>query len=181
MTEKEYNKNPKKCKECEQEIPYKKRKNMFCSQSCSATHNNKGVVRNFSSGKYAYKKCANCEEKTMNAKYCSCSCQQKYQWKEYKKEAKKNGKFVKSSPPTIKRYLKEENGNCCEICGKDSWMGHDIPLVLDHKNGNPYDNRIDNLRLICGNCDMLLPTYKGKNRGNGRHERRNRYKNGQSY
>ena len=180
-TKEEYDKNPKKCKECEEDVPYNKKQNKFCSHSCSATHNNKGVTRNFSTGKYATKKCINCQRKTINAKYCSCSCHQEYQWKEYKKEVKKNKKFINSSSPTIKKYLKEENGNKCEICGGDEWCGKPMPLVLDHENGNPYDDRVNNLRLICGNCDMLLPTYKGKNRGNGRHERRNRYKNGQSY
>jgi len=40
---------------------------------------------------------------------------------------------------------------------------------------------LKNLRLVCGNCDMLLPTYKSKNKGNGRHNRRKRYAEGKSY
>lgn len=47
-------------------------------------------------------------------------------------------------------------------------MGKPIPLVLDHINGHSGDWRLDNLRLVCGNCNMMLPTYKNKNRGNGR-------------
>ena len=56
----------------------------------------------------------------------------------------------------------------CEVCSETQWMGKPIPLVLDHINGHSGDWRLDNLRLVCGNCNMMLPTYKNKNRGNGR-------------
>jgi hypothetical protein len=35
-----------------------------------------------------------------------------------------------------KKYLKETNGVKCEICGSVEWMQKEIPLVLDHINGN---------------------------------------------
>lgn len=35
-----YNTNPKYCKYCQLVIPFNKRKNIFCSQSCSASYNN---------------------------------------------------------------------------------------------------------------------------------------------
>jgi hypothetical protein len=53
--------------------------------------------------------------------------------------------------------------------------------ILDHIDGNSSNNDITNLRLVCSNCDSQLPTYKSKNKGNGRHYRRERYKNNQSY
>lgn len=42
----EYLKNPKVCRVCSSQITFKRRENVFCSQSCAASFNNKGVVRN---------------------------------------------------------------------------------------------------------------------------------------
>lgn len=60
-------------------------------------------------------------------------------------------------------------------------MGQPIPIELDHIDGNPENNELDNLRLICPNCHAQTPTYKGANKGNGRHERKERYQKGLSY
>lgn len=38
------------------------------------------------------------------------------------------------------------------------------PLTLDHINGINNDNRLENLRLLCANCDRFNPTFC---RGNG--------------
>lgn len=55
-------------------------------------------------------------------------------------------------------------------------MGKDIPLIVDHIDGNPGNNYPDNMRMICPNCDAQLPTYMGRNRKNsmktGRERRR---------
>ena len=67
-----------------------------------------------------------------------------------------------------KRYLIFKYGNVCNICGVKEWTGKLVPLVCDHITGDSSDNRIDNFRIVCCNCDALLPTYKSKNRGKGR-------------
>lgn len=97
--------------------------------------------------------------------------------------------FVTSGLPpvttqsSIKNLLLFIRGNYCEMpdCGISTWKGGDVPLVMDHIDGNSEDDRAENLRLVCGNCDMLLPTYKAKNRGNGRYSRRIRYSSSKSY
>lgn len=53
----------------------------------------------------------------------------------------------------------------CEICGNDGeWMGKEMPLELDHKNGKNNDNRIKNLRWLCPNCHSQTSTYRGRNK-----------------
>jgi hypothetical protein len=54
---------------------------------------------------------------------------------------------------------------CCEMCGRRRWLGRQIPLELDHVNGDRTDNRFANLRLLCPNCHALTPTYRGRNIG----------------
>lgn len=56
----------------------------------------------------------------------------------------------------------------CNICGiGPEWNGKEMPLILDHINGVNNDNRIENLRFVCSNCDSQLPTYKSRNRRGG--------------
>jgi ribosomal protein L44E len=53
----------------------------------------------------------------------------------------------------------------CSICGQGPiWQGMEMPLILDHTNGINNDNRLENLRFVCSNCDSQLPTYKARNR-----------------
>ena len=40
----------------------------------------------------------------------------------------------------------------CEICGLSEWRGRPMPLELDHKNSDHWDNRIENLQIVCANC-----------------------------
>lgn len=82
----------------------------------------------------------------------------------------------------VRRYLLDAQDGCCEICGiVEEW--NDLPLVfvLDHVDGDATNNRRENLRMVCPNCDSQLPTFKSRNRGNGRHFRRERYAEGKSY
>ena len=55
----------------------------------------------------------------------------------------------------------------CEMsgCGQgEEWMKKKMSLILDHINGVHDDNRIDNLRIVCPNCNATLPTHCGKHK-----------------
>lgn len=66
----------------------------------------------------------------------------------------------------VKRKIIERNliPYECDICHiGPEWQGRSMPLILDHINGINNDNRIENLRFVCSNCDSQLPTYKSRN------------------
>lgn len=47
----------------------------------------------------------------------------------------------------------------CSICGQlPFWNNAPLTLILDHINGTHNDNRIENLRWVCPNCNQQLPT-----------------------
>lgn len=62
----------------------------------------------------------------------------------------------------IQNKLIEYRCSCCGI--GPEWNGKPMPLILDHINGLNNDNRIENLRFVCSNCDSQLDTYKSRNR-----------------
>ena len=82
----------------------------------------------------------------------------------------------------VRRHILEEQGGLCAICGCDgTWQDLPLAFVLDHIDGDASNNRRENLRLLCPNCDSQLPTYKSRNRGRGRAWRKQRYADGKSY
>jgi len=57
----------------------------------------------------------------------------------------------------------------CDECGnKGEWNNKPLPLILDHINGVNNDNRLENLRFVCSNCDSQLPTYKNRRGSKGK-------------
>ena len=52
----------------------------------------------------------------------------------------------------------------CSICGlKPFWIGKELTLILDHINGENHDDRLENLRWVCPNCNIQLETSNGRN------------------
>jgi hypothetical protein len=51
----------------------------------------------------------------------------------------------------------------CELCGQgEVWRGLPMSLVLDHINGIPDDNRLENPRIACPNCAATFDTRCGR-------------------
>ena len=125
--------------------------------------------------------CVHCGAVTTNPKFCSNACQKAFEWAARRVEIEARGRIPNGSVRAARRYIAQQQGRRCDICGGVKWRGQSIPLVLDHINGDSADWRIDNLRFICANCDAQLPTFKSRNRGRGRAKRRARYAAGKSY
>lgn len=53
----------------------------------------------------------------------------------------------------------------CEECGwaRRTEDGY-LPLEMHHINGNPRDNRLENLQVLCPNCHSLKPHYRSRKR-----------------
>lgn len=166
----EYDKDPNLCSECKISLIFTKRKNKYCSKSCANTSNNRGVRRHGLEPKW----CLNCNNKLKEsrAKFCSQECSSKYSHKKYIQKVEDEKDFGSiTSYKFAKKYLIEKRGHQCEICKNTTWMGNPIPLVFDHIDGRSSNNKLSNVRLVCGNCDMQLPTYKSKNKNSDRKER----------
>jgi hypothetical protein len=190
-----YNLNAKKCAQCSSDLEYHQRHQKFCNASCAATFNNfrRGARKSVtaenlildskdSSGVYVVWECLHCKKQKRSAryrigKYCSNRCQVDYTFK----QAIENWGTKAPRTAAIKRYLTELYGYKCAVCGISEYNGKPIVLELEHKDGNSSNNDKENLCLICPNCHSQTPTYKAKNRGNGRHSRRIRYAEGKSF
>jgi len=62
---------------------------------------------------------------------------------------------------TLKKRLLE---NKCNICGQISEHNNiKLIMVLDHINGVSNDHRVENLRLLCPNCNSQQKTFAGRN------------------
>ena len=73
---------------------------------------------------------------------------------------------VKSFVLKNKLFLDGIKEKKCERCHLEKWMGLEIPLELHHKDGNHYNNNLDNLEILCPNCHAQEPNNSGSNIGN---------------
>ena len=66
--------------------------------------------------------------------------------------------------PKLRKKLIEDGikKNECELCGLNNWLGQNLTLELHHKDGNHYNNELNNLQILCPNCHSLTPNHSGK-------------------
>ena len=124
------------------------------------------------------KYCMNCNAIISNRnKFCSIRCQKEYEYNNYICKWKKGeenglrGKYQISM--YIRTYMLKKYNNKCTKCGwsKKNPYTNNIPLEIEHIDGNYLNNKEENLIVLCPNCHSLTSTYKGANLKYGRKER----------
>lgn len=121
--------------------------------------------------------CKNCgkenkiKHSTTNT-YCDNNCQIEYQNKNRVTQWLEEGKdWGLQIPNWAKKWIANRDGYKCSICNISSWNNNYLTLECDHIDGNPKNNKPNNLRLLCPNCHSQTESYKGKNYGKGRDTR----------
>jgi hypothetical protein len=127
--------------------------------------------------------CLNCGKECdfYSMKFCNKICESEYKIKnKYEDFLNNNENYCRASymPTFIKKHVLKEQSNRCAICGLENvWNDKPLVFVLDHIDGDASNNKRENLRLVCSNCNSQLDTFTSKNKNSARKERYLKYEN----
>lgn len=166
------------CKNCNTAVTKKLSEisnNNFCSQSCAASYNNRNRAAKHPQITHD---CVICGQKTKknSIKYCSIKCQHQH-YRDEKIKEWLNGNFSNAITgktlqikPFIRNYLKDKALNKCSKCGWNDInpVTKRCPLEINHIDGNPLNNDILNLEVLCPNCHALTPNFRALNKNSPR-------------
>lgn len=159
-----YNLAPNKCIECYNSLSYDQKNNITCSHECGGKHANKiGDYSNRNKhGKYKIKPCKICNNPTKKT-FCSKTCESQFRRNETYQKLK-NGSYIGNctSQNSIRKALIQIKGHQCEDCKNTVWKTEPINLTLHHIDGDAFNNKIDNLQLLCWNCHSMTHNYGNK-------------------
>jgi 5-methylcytosine-specific restriction endonuclease McrA len=72
--------------------------------------------------------------------------------------------YEEMSVQSLRKRLIHEHNYCCDECGQTNvWNGKPLTLEMDHIDGNPRNNVISNLRILCPHCHSQTDTFRARN------------------
>lgn len=159
----------------------------YCSRKCAVTVNNQNQRRNTSASP---RKCTWCGSltPTLVIHYCNEQCRvamedKRIRDRDYRRIRKNSetdakvyaiwstgdvqGLVSREGFLTVaaRRLLLRVRGAACEIC---DWsevhpITGNVPVTVDHIDGDAANNLLENLRVLCPNCHSLTATYGSLN------------------
>lgn len=166
-------KKPNVCLYCGKVFEGKdKYRRKFCNKSCAASYNNH-------QRKKEQKFCLYCgKEINTWQKYCSSQCKVQYEEEQQVKKWQNGEEQGCCSDGSLKNfvrnYLLKKNNYKCEECGfnKINTFTNRSILQIHHIDGNCFNNKEENLKVLCPNCHALTENYGSRNKNATRIDRR---------